>query len=98
MLLLTWGDEDLMLAGLGQIAGVAVGVAILGGVTVAIIGKEVASPDQSIGDKAESSLIKIGYFSEGMVKGAIISVPVCAVVLIGLNITLKVQKRLVGGV
>jgi len=98
MLLFTWGDENLMLAGLGQIAGVAVGVAILGGVTVAIIGKEVASPDQSIGDKAESSLIKLGYVSEGIAKGLLVSVPPSLVVLLVLNYGLKAQKRVVGGV
>ena len=78
--------------------GIVGGAALLGGVTIAVIGKEINSDEETMADKAESSLIKIGYFSEGMVKGAIISVPVCAVVLIGLNITLKVQKRLVGGV
>ena len=52
-----------MMAGLGQIAGLAVGVAVIGGVTIAIIGKEVVKENQTITDKAESSLISLGYFS-----------------------------------
>ena len=87
-----------MMAGLGQIAGLAVGVAVIGGVTIAIIGKEVVKENQTITDKAESSLISLGYFSEGMLKGVIVSVPVCALVLIGLNVSMKAQNRLVGGV
>jgi hypothetical protein len=87
-----------MIGGIGQLVGIVGGAAILGGITIAVIGKEIIKDDQTIVDKTESSLIKLGYVSEGMVKGAIISVPVCVVVLIGLNVTMKAQKSLVGGV
>jgi len=87
-----------MIGGIGQLVGIVGGAAILGGITIAVIGKEIIKDDQTIVDKTESSLIKLGWTTEGMVKGAIISVPVCVVVLIGLNVTMKAQKSLVGGV
>tara|TARA_R100000963_G_scaffold33747_1_gene26310 strand:- start:738 stop:1001 length:264 start_codon:yes stop_codon:yes gene_type:complete len=87
-----------MIGGIGQLVGIVGGAAILGGITIAVIGKEIIKDDQTIVDKTESSLIKLGWTTEGMVKGVILSVPVCTVVLIGLNITLKAQKSLVGGV
>lgn len=87
-----------MIGGIGQLVGIVGGAAILGGVTIAIIGKEIVDEDKTLVDKAEDSLIKLGFVTEGMVKGVVLSVPVCAVVLIGLNVSLKAQKRLVGGV
>ena len=87
-----------MIGGIGQLVGIVGGVAVLGGITIAIIGKEIVDEDKTLVDKAEDSLIKLGFLTEGMVKGAVLSVPVCAVVLIGLNVSLKAQKRLVGGV
>ena len=87
-----------MIGGIGQLVGIVGGAAILGGVTISIIGKEIVDEDKTLVDKAEDSLIKLGWTTEGMVKGAVLSVPVCAVVLIGLNVSLKAQKRLVGGV
>jgi len=87
-----------MIGGIGQLVGIVGGAAILGGITIAIIGKEIVDEDKTLVDKAEDSLIKLGFLTEGMVKGAVLSVPVCAVVLIGLNVSLKAQKRLVGGV
>ena len=87
-----------MIGGVGQLVGIVGGVAVLGGVTIAIISKEIIDEDKTLVDKTEDSLIKLGFVTEGMVKGAILSVPVCAVVLIGLNVSLKAQKRLVGGV
>ncbi len=87
-----------MLAGLGQIAGVIVGTTVIAGVTIAIIGKEVVKEDQSLVDKAEVSLIRLGYVTEGMAKGALVSVPPCLLALLAVNYTIKAQKRLVGGV
>ena len=95
----TWGVESLMLAGLGQIAGAVVAVSVIGGVTIAVIGKEVLiNQNDTLADKAEDSLIRLGYVSEGIVKGAMVSVPPCIVALIVLNYGLKAQKSLVGGV
>ena len=87
-----------MIGGIGQLVGIVGGAAILGGVTIAVISKEILQEDKTLVDKAEDSLIKLGFVTEGMVKGVVLSVPVCAVVLIGLNVSLKAQKRLVGGV
>ena len=87
-----------MIGGIGQLVGIVGGVAILGGVTIAVISKEILEEDKTLVDKAEDSLIKLGWTTEGMVKGAILSIPVCAVVLIGVNVSLKAQQRLVGGI
>ena len=87
-----------MIGGIGQLVGIVGGVAVLGGITIAVIGKEIVEEDKTLIDKAEDGLIKLGFVTERMVKGAIISVPVCAIVLIGLNVSLKAQTRLIGGV
>jgi hypothetical protein len=49
-------------------------------------------------DKAETSLIRLGVFSEGIVKGAIVSVPTSILILLLVNYGLKAQKKVVGGV
>ena len=85
-----------MLAGLTQIVAITAAGALIAGVTIAVIGKEVLNDNQSIEDKAKSSLVKLGYVSEGMVKGAIVSLPICVVVLLGVNYGLRAQHRLVG--
>jgi hypothetical protein len=85
-----------MIQGITQIVAITAAGALVAGVTIAVIGKEVLNDNQSVEDKAKSSLVKIGYFSEGILKGAIVSVPVCIVVLLGVNYTLRAQNRLVG--
>ena len=85
-----------MMAGLTQIVAITAAGALIAGVTIAVIGKEVLNDNQSIEDKAKSSLVKLGYVSEGMVKGAIVSLPICVVVLLGVNYGLRAQNRLVG--
>ena len=85
-----------MIQGITQIVAITAAGALVAGVTIAVIGKEVLNDNQSVEDKAKSSLIKIGYFSEGILKGAIVSLPVCVVVLVGVNYTLRAQNRLVG--
>ncbi len=88
-----------MFAGIGQIAGLAVGAAVIGGVTIAIIGKEVMIDDnESLIDKTEDGLIRLGYVTQGIAYGAIVSVPPCLLALVALNYGLKAQKRVVGGV
>lgn len=88
----------MVLAALGQIAGVVVGVSVLGGVTIAIIGKEITNENQTLFDKTETGLIRLGYVTEGIAKGAIVSVPPCLLALLLLNYTLKAQTRIVGDV
>tara|TARA_R110002050_G_scaffold227394_1_gene363124 strand:+ start:1023 stop:1292 length:270 start_codon:yes stop_codon:yes gene_type:complete len=85
-----------MIQGITQIVAITAAGALVAGVTIAVIGKEVLNENQSVEDKAKSSLVKIGYFSEGMLKGAIVSLPVCVVVLLGVNYGLRAQNRLVG--
>ena len=85
-----------MIQGITQIVAITAAGALVAGITIAVIGKEILNDNQSVEDKAKSSLVKIGYFSEGMLKGSIVSVPVCVVVLLGVNYTLRAQNRLVG--
>ena len=87
-----------MLSGITQIVGIAAGAAILGGVTIAVIGKESLNDDNTFIDKAEDSLIRLGFVSEGIAKGLLVSVPPCLVALLVLNYGMKAQNRLVGGV
>ena len=78
---------------------IAAGVAVVGlaGVGLAIVAHEVANDDDTITDKAETSLIRLGYVSEGIVKGAIVSVPASVLILLLVNYGLKAQKKVVGG-
>ena len=85
-----------MIQGITQIVAITAAGALVAGITIAVIGKEILNDNQSVEDKAKSSLVKIGYFSEGILKGAIVSLPVCVVVLLGVNYTLRAQNRLVG--
>ena len=60
-----------------SVGAVVIGGAFVVGATIAVIGKEVAlNADDSVLDKAETSLIRIGYGSEGVLKGAMLSDPV----------------------
>ena len=80
-----------------SVGAVVIGGGFVVGATIAVIGKEVAlNADDSVLDKAETSLIRIGYVSEGVLKGAMISVPVSLIALLGVNYALKTQKKIVG--
>jgi len=71
------------------------GVAV-GGVAVAGLGLAVVSsinPDETIGDKLETTLIRVGYVSEGILKGSIVAVPSSLLVLLVFNQAIKIQKR-----
>ena len=84
---------------IGGIVAVMAGGGLVVGATIAIIGKEIATGgDDSIIDKAETSIIRIGYVTEGVAKGTLIAAPVSLFALIAVNYGLKVQKKVVGGV
>jgi len=68
----------------------------LGGVAIAGLGLAVVStvnPDETIGDKLETTLIRVGYVSEGILKGSIVAVPSSLLVLLLFNQAIKIQKR-----
>ena len=68
----------------------------LGGVAIAGLGLAVVStvnPDETIGDKLETTLIRVGYVSEGVLKGSIVAVPSSLLVLLLFNQAIKIQKR-----
>tara|TARA_B100000029_G_C16804058_1_gene677843 strand:+ start:211 stop:450 length:240 start_codon:yes stop_codon:yes gene_type:complete len=70
----------------------------LGGIAVAGMGLAVVAtvdPDETIGDKLETTLIRVGYISEGVVKGSIVAIPTTLLVLILFNAAMKVQKKVV---
>ena len=72
---------------------IAVGV---GGLAVAGIGlAAVASidPNETVGDKIETTLVRIGYVSEGVIKGSIISIPTSFLILLAFKAVTKMQKR-----
>ena len=80
------------------IGAVIVGGGLIVGATIAVIGKEAIQKDQTILDKAEISVVRIGFVTEGMVKGAIISAPISIMALLAVNYGLKAQKKVVGGI
>tara|TARA_R100000664_G_scaffold5273_1_gene10100 strand:- start:1378 stop:1617 length:240 start_codon:yes stop_codon:yes gene_type:complete len=74
---------------------IAVGV---GGLAVAGIGlAAVASidPNETVGDKIETTLVRIGYVSEGVIKGSIISIPTSFLILLAFKAVTKMQKRVI---
>ena len=81
-----------------RIIGAGIGIALVAGVSIAVVAQEVANDDNTMIEKAETSLIRLGVFSEGIVKGAIVSVPTSILILLLVNYGLKAQKKVVGGV
>ena len=68
----------------------------LGGVAIAGLGLAVVSsinPDETIGDKLETTLIRVGYVSEGVLKGSIVAIPSSLLILLVFNQAVKIQKR-----
>ncbi len=68
----------------------------IGGVAIAGLGLAVVStvnPDETIGDKLETTLIRVGYVSEGVLKGSIVAIPSSLLILLVFNQAIKIQKR-----
>jgi len=81
-----------------RIIGAGIGIALVAGVGIAVVAQSAANDDNTMIEKAETSLVKLGYVSEGIVKGAIVSVPASVLILLLVNYGLKAQKKVVGGV
>ncbi len=74
----------LMAAALGGVAVVGVGLAAL---------YQIEASDNDFSDDLETSLVRIGYVSEGIVKGSIVAIPTALLVLVIFDFTLdKAQK------
>ena len=70
----------------------------IGGVAIAGAGLAAVSaldPDETVGDKLETTLIRVGYISEGVVKGSIVAIPTSLLVLVVFNQVMKVKERVV---
>tara|TARA_Y100001937_G_scaffold66278_1_gene90692 strand:+ start:3999 stop:4238 length:240 start_codon:yes stop_codon:yes gene_type:complete len=68
------------------------GVAIVGAGLAAV---SALDPDETVGDKLETTLIRVGYISEGVVKGSIVAIPTSLLVLVVFNQVMKVKERVV---
>ena len=71
--------------------GVAVGGVAIAGLGLAVV--STVNPDETIGDKLETTLIRVGYVSEGIVKGSIVAIPSSLLILLVFNQAVKIQKR-----
>jgi hypothetical protein len=71
--------------------GLAVGGVAIAGLGLAVV--STVNPDETIGDKLETTLIRVGYVSEGIVKGSIVAIPSSLLILIVFNQAVKIQKR-----
>ncbi len=71
--------------------GVAVGGVAIVGVGLAVIGS--IDPEETIGDKLETTLIRVGYVSEGVLRGSIVAIPSSLLILLVFNQAIKIQKR-----
>jgi hypothetical protein len=71
--------------------GLAVGGVAIAGLGLAVV--STVNPDETIGDKLETTLIRVGYVSEGVLKGSIVAIPSSLLILIVFNQAVKIQKR-----
>ncbi len=71
--------------------GLAVGGVAIAGLGLAVV--STVNPDETIGDKLETTLIRVGYVSEGVLKGSIVAIPSSLLVLLVFNQAIKIQKR-----
>ena len=71
--------------------GLAVGGVAIAGLGLAVV--STVNPDETIGDKLETTLIRVGYVSEGVVKGSIVAIPSSLLILLVFNQAIKIQKR-----
>lgn len=75
------------------LVAVAVGGVALAGAGLAAV--SALDPDETVGDKLETTLIRVGYISEGVVKGSIVAIPTSLLVLVVFNQVMKVKERVV---
>ncbi len=71
--------------------GLAVGGVAITGLGLAVVAT--VNPDETIGDKLETTLIRVGYVSEGVLKGSIVAIPSSLLILLVFNQAVKIQKR-----
>ena len=73
------------------LVAVAVGGVALAGAGLAVVAS--IDPDETVGDKLETTLFRVGYMSEGIVKGSIVAVPTSLLVLVAFNQAMKLKWR-----
>jgi hypothetical protein len=73
------------------LVAVAVGGVALAGAGLAVVAS--IDPDETVGDKLETTLVRVGYMSEGIVKGSIVAVPTSLLVLVVFNQVMKMKER-----
>ena len=73
------------------LVAVAVGGVALAGAGLAVVAS--IDPDETVGDKLETTLVRVGYMSEGIVKGSIVAVPTSLLVLVVFNQVIKMKER-----
>ncbi|REK51780.1 MAG: hypothetical protein DWQ49_13940 [Bacteroidetes bacterium] len=73
------------------LVAVAVGGVALAGAGLAVVAS--IDPDETVGDKLETTLVRVGYMSEGIVKGSIVAVPTSLLVLVAFNQAMKLKGR-----
>ena len=73
------------------LVAVAVGGVALAGAGLAVVAS--IDPNETVGDKLETTLVRVGYVSEGIVKGSIVAVPTSLVVLVAFNQAMKIKGR-----
>lgn len=71
--------------------GIAVGGVAIAGLGLAVV--STVNPNETIGDKLETTLIRVGYVSEGVLKGSIVAIPSSLLILLVFNQAVKIQKR-----
>tara|TARA_R100001086_G_C11745987_1_gene233913 strand:- start:260 stop:499 length:240 start_codon:yes stop_codon:yes gene_type:complete len=73
------------------LVAVAVGGVALAGAGLAVVAS--IDPDETVGDKLETTLVRVGYVSEGIVKGSIVALPTSLLVLVVFDQAMKIKER-----
>ena len=74
-----------------QLIAVAAGGLAAAGVTLGVISS--LDKEQTVDEKINTTLVRIGYVSEGVVMGSIIAIPTSLLILITFETIMRLKKK-----
>ena len=74
-----------------QLIAVAAGGLVAAGVTLGVISS--LDKEQTVDEKINTTLVRVGYVSEGVVMGSIIAIPTSLLILITFETIMRLKKK-----